>query len=379
MSMRILHTYKAYSPDSTGGIAEVIARIVAASGKYKNTVLVARECGRSQILRQDGATINAVFSLGNISSLPIAPSYPLILARVARKFDLIVHHAPFPLTDLGLMIPRPRGVGLIVYWHADLLRSNFIVQAVAPILRHSLKCADCIIVSHDEIMKSSTFLRPFIDKCVSIPYAVDGYYWSHLDNGQISKVSNLKHRFPRLIAAAGRLVPYKGFAVLLEALRQIDAQLVIIGAGPLHSELDKSIRNFGMSDRVFLAGKVNRDEMKVIFHAARVFAFPSVTPAEAFGLVQLEAMASGLPVVNTSLPTAVPLIARHGIEGLTVAPGDSTDLAVALSKLLDNEDFASRLGRAAGERARRDFSPDVFRKRTTELYEEVLRKRRQLQ
>ena len=379
MTIRILHTYKAYKPDPTGGIAEVIARIVADCGEYENTILVARMRGSSHTFRQDSATIRAVFSFGTTSSLPIAPSYPLALATIARKFDLIVHHAPFPLADLGLLIPRPHCTGLIVYWHADLVRSNLVVRSLAPFLRHSLKCADRIVVSHDIVAQNSSLLRPFADKCVVIPYAVDWVYWSNLVGSQNSEASSLRCRFPRLIAAAGRLVPYKGFNVLLKALRQIDAQLIIIGAGPLQRELERNIRSFGLSDRVLLTGQIDRDEMKFIFHAARVFAFPSVTPAEAFGLVQLEAMASGLPVINTSLPTAVPEVARHGAEALTVMPNDPKALAAALVKVLDDEEFAARLGQAGQERARKEFSPDAFCKGITELYEEVLQSRKKNQ
>ena len=121
-----------------------------------------------------------------------------------------------------------------------------------------------------------------------------------------------------MILAIGRLVPYKGFASLLQALRGLAGEAVIIGEGPLLQDLRKLALELGVSDRVTFKGRLEPGEIKTHLHAARVLAFPSTTAAEAFGLVQLEAMASGLPIVNTTLPTAVPKIARHdsgGVDG----------------------------------------------------------------
>ena len=114
--------------------------------------------------------------------------------------------------------------------------------------------------------------------------------------------------------------------------------------------------------------------MKLRLHAARVFAFPSLTAAEAFGLAQLEAMAAGLPVVNTTLPTAVPHIARHEREGLSVAPANAQELAIALNRLLDDAAFAVQLGKAGQARVQLNYSPALFAERTRELMEKVLQR-----
>ena len=89
---------------------------------------------------------------------------------------------------------------------------------------------------------------------------------------------------------------------------------MLIGEGGLRNDLERMAVQFGVSDRVSFLGFVSDSEVKSYLHAARVLAFPSVTQAEAFGLVQLQAMAAGLPIVNTALPTAVPHVARHNLE-----------------------------------------------------------------
>ena len=104
----------------------------------------------------------------------------------------------------------------------------------------------------------------------------------------------------------------------------------------------------GLNSRVRLTGLQERQQIKILLHAARAFPFPSLTLSESFGIAQLEAMAAGLPVVNTALATAVPHVARHGVEGLTVPPGDADALASALTRLLNDKELAEKFGRAAG-------------------------------
>jgi rhamnosyl/mannosyltransferase len=186
----------------------------------------------------------------------------------------------------------------------------------------------------------------------------------------------MKRARPRHIVSLGRLVGYKGYDVLLRAMREIDGHATIIGEGPLLAELQQMATEFGVADRVHFAGRLERSEIRRLFHAAQVFAFPSVTIAEAFGIVQVEAMAAGLPIVNTSLPTTVPLVARHEQEALTVTPGDAGALAAALNRILGDPALAQRLGAAGKARARNEFDQSVFRTRMEAVYADALASRR---
>ena len=377
MYLKILHAYKSYRPDPTGGVAEAISTLVSADAPHlDNRILIARSCGLSRRFVDNGVTVRAVSSLGTFRSLPIAPGYAFAFTREARRADLVVHHAPFPLTDLGLTFPLPKRVALIVHWHADVVRSRLVVNLAAPLLRHSLDRADRIIVPHESIIQNSSFLREFSRKCVVVPYGIDVAYWAELTNQERRQVRELRKRYRRLIVSTGRLVPYKGYDVLLHALQQIDATLVIIGNGPMRRELLKLAKDLHVNDRFNLIGHQERNNMKLILHAAQVFAFSSVNAAESFGIAQLEGMAAGLPIVNTALPTAVPHVARHEIEGLTVPPGDANALASALAKLLNNEELAMRLGRAGRIRVEEQFSHANFRSRIMRIYEETVLQRR---
>jgi glycosyltransferase involved in cell wall biosynthesis len=375
--VKILHAYKIYRPDVNGGIPAVIAMLCRSlDSGVTSSIIVARAFGWFRKYLIDGVPVRAITSLGTLLSMPVAPSFPHALKRLSRNCDILVHHAPFPLTDLAISMGLPKPTALIVYWHAEIVGRSALKWLLSPMLRSALRRADRIVVSHPEMAQNSPFLDPYANKTVVVPYAVDTRYWSGIDGDQQNAVNALRQTHPRLVVAIGRLVGYKGYDVLLQAIQQIDAQAMIVGAGPLQTQLEDLARSLGISDRVTFRGGLKRDDIKTLLHAARVFALPSVNIAEAFGIVQIEAMAAGRPVVNTSLPTAVPHIARHELEGLTVAPGDPDALAGALQRLLDNPEYAETLGAAGRARAIAEYDEVQFQARMKTVYDDATKHRR---
>jgi len=376
MLMRVLHAYKVYLPGVYGGIPSVIAMLARLSrSEFATEVLVARECGFAHSYTFEGVNVEAVSSIGTVMSTPLAPAYPFRFVKRAKAFDIVVHHAPFPLTDLGVLL-MPKKTALIVHWHAEVVGRLRLMRLLAPFIRHSLKRADTIVVSDQAIVEKSPFLKDFADKCVVVPYGCDVTYWGELNSAQQEAVVSLQKQHPRLVVAVGRLVSYKGYEIFLRAMQEVDACAVIIGDGQLRANLNGLAAELGILDRVKFLGVLEPDEVKQYIHAAKVLAFPSVTEAEAFGIVQLEAMSAGKPVVNTDLATAVPNVARDGKEGLTVPPSQPIEFAHALRRLLDQPDFAARLGAAGKERAYAEFSQSLFLSRMQDVYNEVVRRRR---
>ncbi len=375
---RVLHTYKIYKPEADGGVPAVISVLTARSGPgIDNEVLTARRRGWFRRLTDGVTPVTAVSSLGDIFSLPVAPSFPLWVIARARKTDILVHHVPFPLTDLAIAaFGLPKRTALIVYWHAEIVGRSLLKRLLTPIFERTLARADAIIVSDAIMAENSPFLRRLAAKCVAIPYGIDTAYWRSLDDSAHTAVAELRERHPRLIAALGRLVPYKGYDVLLRAMARVGSvHLIIVGDGPLRDQLAGLARDLGIADRVTFAGRLPRAQARAVVHAADVFVMPSNTIAEAFGLAQVEAMAAGRPVVNTELPTTVPKVARHNLEGLTVPPNDAVALAGALQTLLDDRALAARLGQAAQARAASEYDQDVYVRRVENLYQKLAQSR----
>ena len=371
--MKILHAYKVYLPLS-GGIVHVIEHIVSGlNDEFKQLILVATQhIGIGSSSFYQGTQVKRVFSLGNLLSMPLALSYPFHFWIQARRADIVHFHYPFPLVDLAVACYFPRNTALIVHWHAEITAQKRIARWLRIFTHRCLQRADTIIVSSPTIITASRWLKPYVDKCQVIPYGIKSDHFSQLSASERLEIAKLKRQYPRLVLAVGRLVAYKGFSVLLHAIKVIDAQLIIIGEGVLAQHLQTQITDLGLQERVWLKGGVDNTKLKCFYHACRVFAFPSETEAEAFGLVQLEAMLCAKPIVNTQLRSSVPWVARDKKEGLTVPPHDSKAFAKAIECLLNDNTLATRLGNAGFKRVHQHFTQTLFLQRIEQLYKELL-------
>jgi rhamnosyl/mannosyltransferase len=167
----------------------------------------------------------------------------------------------------------------------------------------------------------------------------------------------------------GRLVPYKGVDVLIDAVAGLPLTTLVVGEGPERAALEA--RAAARSARVAFAGEVDNETLAALYTACDLFVLPSVTRAEAFGMVQLEAMASGKPVISTNLQSGVPWVNRHGETGLVVEPGDAAALRDAIVRLMNDAELRGTLGQAASARVLREFTVSQMVTRTVSLYREV--------
>jgi glycosyltransferase involved in cell wall biosynthesis len=375
--LRLLHTFKIFQPDADGGIPTAMSCLAQNTDETAvHSILTARLCGLGRRYTIDGVPVHAVASFGTVYTVPLAPGYIPAFLQSARQTDVIIHHAPFPWADAAIWIGLPRHVALVVYWHADIVGHPLFKRLINPLRDRVLARADRIVVSGAAMIEDSELLKPYRAKCEVVPFGIDLNYWRTLDAADIAEINEIKRLKPRHIVAVGRLVNYKGYDVLLRAMRNVDAWTTIIGEGTQYRELQKLAVQLGVSGRVHFPGRLHRRDVKRFLHIAQVFALPSVNNAEAFGIAQIEAMATGLPIVNTRLNTAVPLVARHDLEALTVEPYDPDAFAQALNSLLDQPELARRLGAAGYIRATEEFAEDVFRARMASVYEAAIQNRK---
>jgi len=177
---------------------------------------------------------------------------------------------------------------------------------------------------------------------------------------------------PNIVLFVGRLIYYKGAEHLIRAMKDVDGKLLIVGEGPLEGQLRSLAAELGIEDKVAFLGRIQDREMAAYYHSCDVFVLPSIARSEAFGIVQLEAMACGKPVINTDLPTGVPKVSRNGETGITVPPADPAALTEAINNLLEDSDLRQEYGSNARRRVEERFSikrmlDDVYR-----VYEKVL-------
>jgi len=372
----VAHVFKVFIPEVNGGIPEIMRLLAAGlAGRCRSQVLVSRVRGSSTSELIEGIEVHRAAAVKSVWSMPISPSFPFLVWRTARRVDVVDYHAPFPLVDLAVSLWFPRRTALIVHWHSEIVAQRRLLPVVGPFIRRTLQRADRIIVSTPAMIEQSPFLKPFAGKCTVIPYGIDVDYWKSLDAGELTRIAELRALHPRLIVATGRLVAYKGFHVLIDAMRDVDGTLIIVGTGALEGALRQRIEEAGLEERVRLVGYLERRELKCLLHACRVFTMPSVEESETFGIAQVEAMACGKPIVNTRLLTGVPWVARDGIEARTVPPGSTSALADALTRVLDHEDEAAAMGARSLRRAETTFSFSTFLMDTLKVFSDAVKAR----
>jgi rhamnosyl/mannosyltransferase len=306
--------------------------------------------------------------LGKLFSLRSAPFCPRMVRRIrAAKADIVHIHLPNPGAVLAYLASGHRG-RLVFTYHSDIVRQKVLSRFFDPLLRHALSRADAIIVSSSNYLKSSYVLPLYEEKCRVIPFGIP------LENFQCPdphEVQKLREQFgPRLVLGVGRLVYYKGFEHLIDAMKFVDGRLLIVGRGPLHNALQQQAEHSGLGERVRVLADVK--DVAPYYHAADVFALSSVARSEAFGIVQLEAMACGKPVVNTNLDTGVPFVSLDGVSGITVPPANAEALGQAINALLDNPLQSAKYGRAGQLRVKQLFSLSAMARQTLDLYTEVM-------
>ncbi|MGH9588345.1 MAG: glycosyltransferase [Acidobacteriaceae bacterium] len=361
---RILHVGKFYTP-APGGIETHVHDLAVRQARVASvSVLVSNGPARSEVSEVEGVKVTRLARLGTIASMPICPA--LRGAIRDSPADIVHIHMPNPSSALAFLNSGHKG-RLIVTHHADTLGRKFLRLFSDPFVARLMAVANCIIVTSERYLRSSEELKPFRDKCRIIPLGIN----LERRSPEVEDVLEYRRRHEqRRLLAIGRLVPYKGFDVLIRAMKHIDGHLDIIGEGREAQTLAALIEEEHVTHKVRMHGWVG--DLRSYLDEASIFVMPSTTRAEAFGLVQLEAMAAGLPVINTEIDSGVPEVSINGKTGLTVPPGDEKALADAVSLLLDRRDLRESFGVAAMARVQAIYTADRMADRTMALYQNVL-------
>jgi len=205
---------------------------------------------------------------------------------------------------------------------------------------------------------SDTFRR-FADRTAILPYAIPDP-WFEVSGADRSAAERTREATGGgFLLFVGRLVPYKGLETLLRAARRIPRRILIIGTGPLEGILREGIAARGLAEKVSLLGRV--DDLRPYYLGCDFFVLPSINALEGFGIVQIEAMALGKPVVSSDLPGGVTYVNVHGETGLTFRVGDDAGLADACNRLLSDAPLRERLGENARRRTFEKFSYTAMR------------------
>lgn len=372
--MRVLCFGRFYD-DIPGGMQRHIELLFASlAGQVEFVHLVPSRDMNKARFELNGFPVIRTRSLNLDGSLAISPGLIAEAWRLHRRyrFDLVHLHFPDPMSHLASMV-LPAAIPRVITWHADIIRHQTLLRFYRSLMRRSLNGATAIIIPTPAHIESSAELARLSDRSrfrlIPFGYKLSNFMTPH------PLVERIRRQYPgQLIFALGRHVYYKGFDVLIKAMRLVEptAQLLIGGIGPLTEQWKALAQSQGVADRVHFLGLLDDRDLPAYYQACDVFCLPAVSQAEAFGAVQVEAMACGKPVVSTRLSNGVDYVNRHGVSGLTVPVGDVAALADALSRLLADARLREVLGVQARERVLAEFSLEAMGQKTLALYREVL-------
>jgi len=335
--MKILQLGKFYP--LRGGVEKVMASLT--EGLSARGISCDMLCASS-----DGARETQIFPFnekGRIIVVPtwlkaagtmIAPKMIVWLRAHKDDYDLIHIHHPDPMAALALRLSGFRG-RVILHWHSDILSQRLLLFFYKPLQNWLIRRAERIVGTTPVYLRESPHLARVQDKCIAVPIGIDPL------RPDTQKVAEIRSRFPgkKLILSVGRLVTYKGFPYLIDAMPLLPEtyHLVIGGTGPLRDALAQHIREKGLQSRVSLIGFIPDADLPAWFGACDCFVLTSTMKTEAFGIVQIEAMSCHKPVVATRIPqSGVSWVNQDGVSGRNVTPGKPEEYAAAIQEVTVN-------------------------------------------
>jgi rhamnosyl/mannosyltransferase len=367
--VRVIHLGKFY-PLVPGGMERVLQGLCEgerALGIDSRALVVST--GRETVSETvNGVPVQRASSWLRVGSVWLSPMLVWLLARTGG--DVLVLHEPNPMALLAYAIARPRR-RLIVWYHSEVVRPRWRYNAFYhPFVSIALRRASRIVVSSPALKQHADALAGYQDRVAIVPFGLPN---PAIDGARDSSIAAVRERWRGpLVLFVGRLVSYKGLDVLLRAMTHVAGALVVVGDGPLRASLTDQASSLGITDRVFFLGTLSEDTLARWYQHCDLLVLPSTTRAEAFGLVQLEAMARGKPVVSTRLESGVPWVNQDGTTGFTVPPGSADALRNAIVQILETPGLRERMGRAARGRFLQLFTQERMVAQTTDLYVQVL-------
>lgn len=372
--MRILHVGKFYP--IAGGVEKVMLDIV--------TGMADNEDVNCDMLCASVSSQSHVYAVGKYSKIictstwfksfatMFSPKMITTLRRIKDGYDIIHIHHPDPMAAFALWMSRYRGK-VILHWHSDILKQRLTLKLYMPLQRWLIRRADVVVGTSPVYLANSPFLQSASLRKVCIPIGIDPVVADKAEVGHLRQ----KYAGRKIVFALGRLVEYKGFEFLIAAAKLLpnDYVMLIGGSGPLKQQLKIQINEDHLQDKVKLLGRLSDGEVPVYFNSCDVYVLSSVWKTEAFGIVQVEAMSCGKPVVATKIPgSGVSWVNEDGVSGINIEPKNPQAIADAILHILSSRECYERFSEGARKRYSTLFRKDSMIENCINLYKSLTQK-----
>jgi glycosyltransferase involved in cell wall biosynthesis len=362
-----------------GEIAVYNLAVNMASRGHEISVFTSSANSRDSVDAYDGITVYRYATRVTVQSTSISPG--IFLKPQKYPLDIVHGHLTVPPASYAAALhAKRRKLPLILTYHSEqqsdwgsLLRRTGASLDNTLIKRALFPSAKAIISFSEYYITQSKLLGAFKDKTVFLPNGVSPADYDIPISRDEARVKLGLPSQGQVLLFVGALSPHKNPDLLVKALPKVlsvfpEATLVLVGDGPMRADLEEMADKLGVRASVRFPGIVDSSMMPLHYRSADAFVLPSTV--ETFGLVVLEACASGLPVIVSSLPTFRTMV-EDGINGIIVENQDESAFAEAMIQLLGDDELGKTMSQNAKQRAN-DFSWQRIAEETEELYSTVL-------
>lgn len=367
--MKVLHFYKTYYPESYGGVEQVIYQLATKLPDYgvsadvlslapddsisavKINNHIAYKSHEDFIIASTGFSISAIWKL----------------IKLSKNYDVINYHFPWPYMDLVHFLAHIK-IPTVVTYHSDVVRQKWLFILYKPLMNLFMRSVTKIVATSPNYFASSNVLQNFKKKVEVIPLGIDESNYPYASDECVDSWKNIVG--DRFFLFVGVLRYYKGLNILLQTLAKSDFPTVIVGSGPMESELKKKASALGLKNLKFL-GKLSDEDKVALIKLSLAMVFPSHLRSEAFGVSLLEGAMFGKPLISCEIGTGTSFVNEHGVTGFVVRPGDEKALEDAMQILWVDDELAKYMGGKARQRYMEHFTADQMSKRYACLYQRI--------
>jgi rhamnosyl/mannosyltransferase len=368
--LHVLHVYKTFLPDSVGGLETAIAQMAVSTRRLGIETRIL-SLSRTPWPRKRHYRATEHYRYKETASIASnAMSVPLMLGfgEHVHWADVIHYHFPWPFADLLHLLWRVRKPSVVTY-HSDIVRQRALLTLYRPLMRAFLGRVNQIVATSPNYVQTSDVLRDYPDKTTVIPIGLDpaSYPATRPDilerwRGQVGE---------NFFLFIGVIRYYKGLHILLDALAGTPLPTVIVGSGPIESELRAHADRAGLTHVKFL-GTVSEEDKVALLQLSAAVVFPSHLRSEAFGVTLLEGAMFSKPLISSEIGTGTSYINIDGETGLVVKPSDPVALRAAMLKMAGDIDMRTRMGAAARRRFEERFTADRMALQYVDTYCELI-------
>lgn len=370
--MRVVHFFKTYLPDTTGGIEQVMFQLCQgcrALGVTSEVVTLSSNPHSTSIRVADHEVWQAKQDFYLASTGFSRQVFGLFRERVAQA-DLVHFHFPWPMMDLVHFATR-HGRPTVLTYHSDIVRQSGLLRLYRPLMQRFLADMQHIVVSSPQYLETSPVLSAYRDKVSVIPFGLDRA--AYPDPSE-ERLAYWRTQFgSKFFLFVGVLRYYKGLHFLLEALQGLPYPVLIVGSGPEEQALKEQAQRLNLTQVHFL-GRLDDEDKCCLLQLCYAFVFPSHLRSEAFGISLLEAALYGKPMISCEIGTGTSFINQDAETGLVVNPEHVPALRQALTYLWEHPVEAQRMGQNAAQRFEQQFTASRMCQDTVSLYQNVLNK-----